>query len=121
MVEGNLRKMSQLLSSAIVAICISAQGPYNEACNKGVEAGAKQTGIYQEVDWAEKATLKFANDKAEATLGKKPMSAVGVGVFVYRAAKNKKVNFKLPDIGVCDSITNELTPTSYNINLQWKF
>lgn len=113
--------MSQVLGSTIIAICLSAQGSYNQACNKALEAGSKQSGVYQEIDGIEKGTIKYINTQAEKRLTKNEMSAVATGYLVYKTTKDKKIQINLPTLGLFDKVHSEISPTSYNVRFQWNF
>lgn len=113
--------MASLFSTAIVAVCVSAQGQYNVACNNALDAGTRQVGIRQDVDMVEDGTIRYVETQAQKKLGNRSLSLVGTGYAAYRINKDKKVKFKLPDIGICNSITNEVTPNSYKVDFQWKF
>lgn len=113
--------MASLFGTYLVAACVSVQGQYHEACNKALDAGTRQVGIRQQVDNAEDKSLQLVNAKAENTIGKDGMWVVGSGFFVYKTARDKSLDFKLPTLGLCNSVTNHVTADSYNIKLNWNF
>jgi hypothetical protein len=113
--------MASLFNSAIVALCLNAQGVYNDVCVKAVDAGTRQAGWRQEVDNAEDKTIQIATHKAEKNIGKPVGIIVGSSAFIYRSIKNKSVELKLPKVGFCDSITGKIAPNSYDINFKWEF
>jgi len=108
-----------LIATALTTIClsVSAPGQYGEACNKGLEAGARQTGAYQVLEDEERKTILHT----EETVGKTTTHAAIGGVFLYRAYKTKSIAFKMPKTDVADYILNEVTPNSYRVNLGWHF
>jgi hypothetical protein len=113
--------MAGLVSSAIVAICVSTQGNYNDACNKALDAGTRQIGLRTQVDQAEDNSVRLLDQKARMILTTEEYSALGMAGFAYKTAKDKRLNFNLPNFGVCDRITNEVTRSSYNIQFNWRF
>lgn len=108
-----------LMSTAIVAICMGAQGSYNQACNNALDAGTRQAGIRQTADMVESKANDMANKSAEKMIGKEGMSMIGTGAFIFKVARDRSLIFKLPTLGLCNSVTNHITPTSYDITLQW--
>lgn len=110
-----------LFGSAIVALCMGASGNVNRACVSAIDAGTRQAGIRQSADMAEEDFVYRANAKAERELSRTQMQALGVAGFALRAAKDQKVAFRLPTLGVCNSLTNEITPSSYFIFMKWDF
>lgn len=109
-------------TTAMLAMCTQYQGThYYEACLKAMDAGTRQVGIRQQYDATEGKLNEVATHQAENTLGKPVMSAIGSGVFVYKTVNDKKVTFRLPTGGLADSVSNTITPTSYSVNIQWKW
>lgn len=110
-----------LMSTAIIALCVNYQGKYNEACNKALDAGTRQAGIRQNVDMVENKANEIANQKAEVVIGKQGMGAIGSGVYVYKVVKDKSISFKVPTLGLCNSLTNHLTLNSLDLLAEWNF
>lgn len=110
-----------LLSSAIVAMCLNYQGQYKEACVKALESATRQTGVYQSIEQTENQVNRYANNRAEHIVGRKGISIVGTGFFVVRTVRDKTVTFFLPNFGICNSIGNRISPTSYDMDIEWKF
>lgn len=109
--------MASLMSTAIAALCASAQGQYNAACTNAFDAGTQQSGIRQSVDKAEDGTVKYVESK----LDDKEKEALAVAGFVFKGAKEKKITFALPNGGVCTRITNEIATDRYSLVLKWEF
>jgi len=110
-----------IIDSAITSFCVVlvTNSIYSDACNKAVEVSLKHNGIYQLVSKYENSLISYADQKGNYYLGKDGMSVVGITGFAYKTYKNKSLNFKLPTLGICDSVNNTITPTAYTINLQW--
>lgn len=113
--------MASLFGQAIVAVCIGTSGQYNQACNKAVDATSQQIGFRQQVDKTEDVSNHLLMSQGERTLGHAAMWTLGVGAYAYKANREKAVVFKVPTLGVADSVTNRVTPNSYGLNFQWKF
>lgn len=112
-----------LVSTAIASMCLSlaGSGQYNESCNKAVEAYTKQAGTFQMLEGGERRTLEYATQMGEKNLGTTVMKTGAAGVFVYRVYKDKALTFKIKDVGIADSLTNHVTPHSYDFSLNWHF
>jgi len=110
-----------LFSLGIASLCagVAADGQYNIACNKAVEAGTRQYGVYQLMDRTEQKSLEIATKQGSDILGKDATEVVVIGVYSYRFYKDRAVVFKLPNLGLADTISNRITLTSYTLNFQW--
>lgn len=111
-----------LMSLGIASLCMSvaAPGQYNTACSKAVEAGTKQSGIYQLMDKTEQNQLTTATKTGQDLFGDEVVEVIAAGAYSYRVYNNKALRFKLPDMGIADSISNTITPNSYTLNFQWR-
>lgn len=113
--------MASLFSTAIVAFCTgTVSGQYNEACNKAMDAGTQQAGWRQSVDNVEDKTVNYVNAKVQDKTPKSMQEVVAVAGFGYKTVRDKKLHFKLPTLGLASSISNEITLTSYTINIMWR-
>jgi hypothetical protein len=114
-----------LITGAFVFFCsqIGATGQYDAACNKGLEAVSRQSGNYQLMESGEKKTMELATDMSKDNLGKSATdvgSAIGgVGVFAYKTYRAKTINFKVPNLGLADTITASATPNSGKLSFKW--
>lgn len=115
--------MASLFSTSIVSLCasIAVNGQYNQACNSAVDASTRQIGIRQSVDQAEDKSVQLVTTKTESLTPKPIQEVAGAGFFIYRTTKDKKVQFNLPTMGLCDSVNNEITPQSYSLTIKWNF
>lgn len=113
---------ASLFAQAIASLCVAtATGQYNNACNKALDASTRQIQIRQEADAAQDVGEKAITKKVEENLGKTTVQAVVAGGFVYNTVKTKALDFKLPNMGIADTISNKVTPNSYGLTLVWKF
>lgn len=113
--------MAQLFGSAILSLCVSMQGSYHDACSHAIDAGTRQIGLRQDADKLENGLMDYSKKQSEYYLGKDTMSVVGFAGFGYKVAKEQKVQFKLPNLGMCTSVNNEVTRDSYTIKFLWNF
>lgn len=110
-----------LTEMLIAAACMNSPSNYIQACTNAADAGTRQVGIRQNVDMFETFTSKFADKEAQSLFGKKGVSVMGTGMFIYKATTDKKVNLPLPSMGLCDQVSTELTTDSQLLRLQWTF
>lgn len=110
-----------IIGTAIVAACVGAQGGYNEACTKALDAGTRQAGIYQDVSQVEKGYTSYLSNKAENAIGKSGIAVLGAGIFLYKVSKDRSISFNLPNLGICSSIDNQVTLGSYTLHMKWDF
>lgn len=57
----------------------------------------------------------------ESKLDDREKNALVVAGIAVRGARDKKVSFKLPNGGLCSSITNEVAVDKYTILFKWDF
>lgn len=113
--------MAGLLGQAIVLMCVSTSGQYNAACNKAIDAGTRQVGLRQNADNLEEKSVELAKTKSTETFGPAPVAVVTAGVYTYKVFKEKSIIFKLPDVGIADTISNQITDKSYKLNFTWRW
>jgi len=113
--------MASLFGSAILSVCVGFQGQYNEACSKAIDAGTRQIGIRQQADQFETQFVQYADKQGHKYLGSDGMATIGFIGFGYRAVRDERVVFKLPNLGLCSSINNEIGRNFYNIKFKWDF
>ena len=112
--------------------CSNVEPMYQNACSKAMEAGTKQSQVYQYDEKGEGYFRVYAQKQATDFLGEDTFKAIGgtVGgtVFLYNTAKSRSISFNLPTFGLCNSANNQisLNPNSsqiilntYRINLNW--
>jgi hypothetical protein len=116
--------MAGLFGSTIGTICVLAvSSPYNDACNHAVDAGTRQSGWRQTVDSAEDKVNEIVTVKAtkitKSVAGEEGLTVIGTGGFIYKTVKSQSLSFRLPTLGICDSASNNITPTYYGLTLNW--
>lgn len=113
--------MAQLFGSVILSACLGLNGSYYEACSKAMDAGTRQIGIRQKADEIESQTRNYTDSQGKKYLGKEGMAAIGFIGFGVKTVREEKVAFKLPNLGLCSSINNEIGKDHYNVKFQWDF
>lgn len=109
-----------LFTPLLLSLCINTPNTYNTACQKSVEASYIQTGWAIEVNTFQSGVASYGTAKEKAVFGK----STGVINTVFMAgiaAKNKRVNLTLPNLGLCDSFSTELRPNNYGFRWEWSW
>lgn len=109
------------IGSAIIAACIGASGQAHEACVKSLDAGSIQSGIRRDADQFEDNLIRYINMRLENELSEKQRQTLAVTGFFLKVAKDQKVSFRAPTLGMCKRIDNEITPSSYSVKFGWDF
>lgn len=111
-----------LMTALISMACSSAYQNHQDACSKFLEASSKQIGLFQTDERVENYYTLQAKEAASNTLGTGGTDAVGGSAYIYKVYRNKAVDFKLPNLGLADSISNhvDFNNYSYTLNLTWK-
>lgn len=99
---------------------MGASGMHHDACINALNATAISWGYKTQIDKAQSVATSKATSTAKDVLGDKEWVIVGTAM-AAKAVKSKHLNFKLPNIGVADTISNDITPNSYGLTLQWRF
>lgn len=105
----------------IAGACLSLTGNVHEACSKAAEAGAKQTGIEQNLNNMEKGIERIADRKAVNLIGEKGMGIAGGGIFIAKAVRDKSIILNLPTLGICNKIITEVGSERSELTLMWGF
>lgn len=105
----------------IASMCSSNQSIDQNACSHFLEASAKQTQIYQYSDKAEDYFKIKAKNETNALLGSKAEDIVGGTYFVYKSYKNKSIDIKLPNMGLCNTINTHVGQDNNSLNFGWNF
>lgn len=113
--------MSGTMTVLIASACIGLSGNKQQACEKALEAGSKQTGIEQNVDKFQKVVERKAKDGAEDVIGKDGVDVVGGGVFVAKTIVDRSVKFNAPTFDLCDRVTSQVGIDKYSVELEWGF
>lgn len=109
----------KLVLLAISATCSSFTNVNTSACTHALEAGSKQTGLYQQEEQIENSFTLMAKSNADKYLGPQTQEVVGGAYYVYKTYKDKEINLRLPNMNICDSIDTKLTNNSMGLNFRW--
>lgn len=113
--------MSSAMELIIVSACLGLSGNAKEACQKTIEASAKQTGIEQKINKAQYKVENKANKQVNRLFDKETVDVMGSTVFLAKTVSDKSVKFNVPNMGICDKITSEVGPNKYYLNTVWSF
>lgn len=105
-----------LLDSLIVASCVGLAGQANDACNKALEASAKQSGVEQTTSAYEKHQLKNIEEGAVSFLGKDAVNVSGGMIWLTKSLVDKKASF-----GLYGPLSTEIAPSLTKLVLKWTF
>lgn len=110
-----------LISLAITAICNGSYQNNQDACNKALVATAMQTQVYNYDEKLEKYAESNVRNMATDYVGQEPIKFAGSAYYVFNVIKNKSLSFNLPTLGLCNGASNDITVSSYTLNLKWDF
>lgn len=110
-----------MLEMLIAASC--TVGAYQQACQKAIEAGTKQTGFYQAVQKAEDAAQNKALTTATNTAGETP---VMIAAIAAKTARDKAITYKFKRKAVpfFDTITTKVgydKGMTTTVGFEWRF
>jgi len=112
-----------LFESLLLSACVTTSGGGSQqmACQKGTEAGAKQSGVSQTVDAFESKETKKLEKNAVELFGKEGVNVVAGSVFVAKTMSSRSLSIGLPTFGMCTSIKTEIKPEYSILKFEWKF
>lgn len=110
-----------LIDSIILAGCMGMSGQQNDACTKALQAGAKQSGIEQNVNVFESNKSKEMDRLAHDWFGKDVLTATGGIAFITKAAVERKATIGLPNFGIFGSFSTEINSELIQLVVKWKF
>ena len=109
--------MNELL---IASICAGMSGPA-DMCKKTTEAVSKQTGLYQNVEKAEKIGESAATKVTKETLGNTVYKALAYGVMAGKISTGGSASMKMNGGPLCDKITVTGSKKQGTVGLGWNF
>jgi hypothetical protein len=86
-----------------------------------MDKGTRQIGIRQQADQAQNKVNEIVSRKVENIVGQTVREVVAVGGIVYQTAKDKRISFGLPNLGLASSVNNEIGVDSYKLIIQWNW
>ncbi len=110
-----------ILTSAILSACLSTPGDYAQACSKVVQQGGQQSGISQDIDKYEAKFIKDLNNSTVEEFGENGKYALESGLYLASAVAGKKINLSVPNMGISDKMTAQISLNTYMLLLQWRF
>ena len=107
---------------AISAICAQYNGTrYYDACLNALDKSTRQIGVRQQMDQAQDKVNEIVTRKVDGIVGQPVRDVVAVGGIVLNTARERKISFGLPTLGLASSVSNEVGVDSYKIVLQWNW
>lgn len=113
--------MGAAMGFMIAGACFGLSGNVQQACEKSLEAGGKQSGIERNIDTAQQNIEKKANQEAYYLLGDDGVKVLGGGIFIAKTAIDKSLQFNAPTFGLCHRITNQVGINKYSTMFEWNF
>jgi hypothetical protein len=110
-----------VLDSLIITACMGLYGQSNDACQKAMTAGAKQSGVEQSASKYEQNRLNYLQSGAEGYFGKDTVAVVGGVGWVAKSAIDRKATLGLPNFGFCESLKFEFNSNTEKLVFQWRF
>jgi hypothetical protein len=92
-----------------------------DACNKALTAGSKQSGIEANVDHAESKATKNLDKDAREYLGATTVDVVAGTAIVAKTIADKAATVKLPNFGICNTIVLKVNHEKSLLSLEWKY
>jgi len=113
--------MASIVTVFIASACVGLSGPTKEACTHGLDVGAKQTGIEQSVNSAQKIATKNTKNKAAKIVGQTPVDIVAGSFFLVKAISDKAIGASVPTMGLADKIRAEVGKDKASFKMEWNF
>jgi hypothetical protein len=99
--------------------CANLAPTNQDACGKAMEAAAKSSQLYQYSQKTEDYLMNYGKNLSFSVFGEDMSNGAGSTVYAYRVYRDKAASFKLPNLGICDSLNTRLTTDSYTLNFKW--
>lgn len=112
--------MPMIVPLLINSACSSAYSNHIDACSKAMEAFSRQTGLYDGSERTENYVVNRVRNGSDNYLGSPITTGIASIGYAYKVIHSKSLSFRIPNMGICDTITNQITPTSYSIGLKWE-
>jgi hypothetical protein len=110
-----------ILESLIVAGCVGLSGQQNDACQKALTAGSKQSGLEQTTGSYENHESNLWLSRANDWFGKDAVGIMGGAGWLAKSAIERKASFGLPSFGICNSVKFEFNQSAEKLIFQWRF
>lgn len=110
-----------IIDTLIVTSCVGLSGMQQDACNKALTAGSKQSGLENNMNTAESKTLKTLDKDSRETLGNTTVDVLAGTAIVAKTISDKAATVKLPSFGLCNSIVLKVNHEKSLLSLEWKY
>src|SRR5271165_237244 len=105
-----------LIDSMILTACMGMSGQSNDACQKALTAGSKQSGVEQNLNLYESNQTKNLELKAYSWFGKEAVGVVGGAVWLGKSVSEKKASF-----GLYGPVSMDVGQKLTRLVLKWTF
>lgn len=109
------------VEALITATCIGLSGNIQDACEKSLEAGSKQSGVEQNINRFEDKVSKNADQKARGVIGDSGMEVAGGVAFVVKSVADKAILVKIPSFIRGASMDAKIGQEKSGLTVEWKF
>jgi len=110
-----------IIDALIVTSCVGLSGMQQDACEKALTAGSKQSGIEVNVDHMESKTTKKLDKGAREYLGVTTVDVVAGTAIVAKTIADKAATIKLPNLGICNIMVLKVNHEKSLLSLEWKY
>ncbi len=105
-----------LLDALIATSCMGLAGQQNEACEKALQAGSKQSGFDQMANGYENNQLKYLQDNANYFIGKDKIETIGAIGWLTKAAVERKAA-----VGLTRTLSLVFDMKTGQLVIRWSF
>ena len=92
-----------------------------DACNKALTAGSKQSGVENNMNTTENKTLKNLDKNSRDYLGNTTVDVIAGTAIVAKTVADKAATVKLPNFGICNTIVLKVNHEKSLLSLEWKY
>lgn len=108
-----------LISSLFSAACANIAVNNGDVCSKMYDALQKSSTVIQYSEKTETYIQDYGRKLAVSVFTPSELYAFGGVGYMWRTYRTKSATFKLPTLGICDSMQASLTTDSYSISIKW--
>jgi len=112
---------SLVLTGMVTLLCgkISNHANIKQACSSGIEAGARQSGIYENIKKEEQRITKSAEDKIREYMGTTTIEVFSTTILMGRLILGYNTSLRLGKGPLNSQIITETDTKQYFIKIGW--
>jgi hypothetical protein len=84
-----------------------------------MDAASKQTQVYQYSQKGENYFITDAKGKSYSLLGQDLTEVLIGSIYAAKAYEKKELDLRLPNAGVCDSLSTKVGIDTYSLSMKW--